>query len=426
MQTGVALNMVAAVFNQGSTLLVNLVVANLLGRETFGEYTMVLATIATLGTLGQMSMGYTATKHIAEFRSIDKPRTSRILTLCAVISTASALIACLLLATGGGWIARSVLDAPALDFPLRVAAVAVFFTVLNGFLTGTLAGLEGYGSLARAGIISGIAYAAICSGLAWRFGLAGAVTGLGLSALVQSTVMIGFLGRELSRHGIRLARRGVWQEKSIVMHFALPATIGGALYQPATWIGTALLAKQPNGFDQLALFGAANTFRTMVLFVPQVINNVGMAVLNNQRRSNPRGFRRVFWLNAALSVTAALAAAIVILGLGSTPLRIFGPAFVEGRFVLTVMMAAAILEALTLAVYQIVVSRGQIWAALAFVSVPRDLALVVVALLLVPASQAVGLGTAYAIAWGVSLAGVSAIACWRREITHPAVTASLR
>jgi hypothetical protein len=164
----------------------------------------------------------------------------------------------------------------------------------------------------------------------------------------------------------------------------------------------------------------------MVLFVPQVINNVGMAVLNNQRRANPRGYRNVFWLNAGLSILAAIAAALVILVLGSMPLRLFGPTFVEGRTVLALMLAAAILEAVTLAVYQIVVSRGEIWRSLAFVSVPRDLTLVLVALLLVPAWQAVGLGTAYVAAWGTSLAGVVGVACWRREAKQPALTASIR
>lgn len=426
MQAGVALNMVAAVFNQGSTLLVNLVVANLLGRETFGEYTMVLATIATLGTLGQMSMGYTATKHIAEFRSVDKPRTSRILTLCATISTFAALFASLLLAVGGGWIARSVLDAPALGLELRLAAIAVFFTVLNGSFSGTLAGLEGYAALARAGVISGTVYAAICAALAWRFGLPGAVIGLGLSALVQCVVLLVFVNRELARHAIPWARRGIWQERPMVMHFALPATIGGALYQPATWVGTALLASQPAGFHQLALFGAANMFRTMVLFVPQVVNNVGMAVLNHQRRSNPAGYRNVFWLNAALTTGAAIAAAGMILVLGALPLRLFGPTFVEGRVILRIMLAAAIIEAVTLAVYQVVVSRGQIWTSLAFVSIPRDLALVVVALLAVPALQAIGLATAYAVGWGVALLGVIGVAYWRREAGQSPMAASVR
>src|SRR5688572_4100733 len=62
MQAGVGFNLLGAAFNQGSTLIVNLAVANLLGTEAFGQYTMVLATIAAVATLGQLSMGYTATK----------------------------------------------------------------------------------------------------------------------------------------------------------------------------------------------------------------------------------------------------------------------------------------------------------------------------------------------------------------------------
>ena len=413
MQAGVALNMVAAAFNQGSTLLVNLVIANVLGRETFGQYTMVLATIATLGALSQMSMGYTATKHVAEFRSIDPARTSRILGLCGCVSAVMALAAALVLAGGGDWVASRVLEAPDLGFELRVAGGAVFFTVLNGFLSGALAGLESYPALARAGVVSGTAYALICTTLAWRLGLPGAVAGLAISAGVQFVVLAVLLSREAGRHGLLIARRGIWQERAIVTNFALPASIGGALYQPATWIGTALLAKQPGGFHELALFGAANMFRTMVLFVPQVINNVGMAVLNHQRRSNPEGYRNVFWVNAVMSIVAALGAAGLLLAAGALPLRLFGPDFTGGRVVLAVMLAAAVVETLTLAVYQIVVSRGQIWASLAFVSAPRDVSLIVLSVALVPLYGAAGLAGAYAIGWAVSLLGVVAVASWR-------------
>ena len=426
LQTGVAFNTVAAVFNQGSTLLVNVVIANALGRETFGQYTMVLTTIATVGTLGQMSMGYTATKHIAEFRSIDPARTSRILGLCASVSMLAALGAGLVLAAGGDWLARTVLHAPELGLEIRLAAGAVFFTVVNGFLGGALAGLESYAVLARAGMISGTAYALICASLAWRFGLAGAVVGLAVSACLQCAVLTVFLVRESARHGVSLTRRGLWQERAIVAHFALPASLASLLYQPATWIGTALLARQAAGFQQLALFGAANQFRTMVLFLPQVINNVGMAVLNNQRRLNPAGYRHVFWMNAGVSILAAVAGAGLLLLAGAFPLRLFGQSFTEGRLVLAIMLGAAVVEAIALAVYQIVVSRGHIWASLAFVSVPRDASLVLVSLALVPLLGAAGLATAYLSAWTLSLLGVVAVASWKRGTRPPAVTAPVR
>ncbi|CAN5730822.1 hypothetical protein BH24ACI5_BH24ACI5_07850 [soil metagenome] len=421
MQTGVALNMIAAVFNQGSTLLVNLVVANVLGREVFGRYTMVLATVATLGALGQMSMGYTATKHVAEFRSIDPARTSRILGLCACVAAIAALAVALALAAGGGWLARTVLNAPELGLELRFAAAAVFFTVLNGFLAGALAGLESYPALARAGVITGTVYAVICTSLAMAFGLPGAVGGIALSASVQFGVLAWFLARESARHGVPFTRRGMWQERAIIANFAVPASLSGAMYQPAVWIGTALLARQAAGFHQLALFGAANAFRTMVLFAPQVINNVGMAVLNHQRRSNPRGYRHVFWLNAGMSSLAAVAGAGLLLLAGVSPLRLFGPDFTDGRVVLTIMLGSAVIEAVALAVYQIVVSRGHIWASLAFVAVPRDLSLVLLSLALVPALGATGLATAHASAWFLSFLGVLGLATWKRGASPPAV-----
>jgi hypothetical protein len=40
---GTALNFLAVAFNQGSTLIVNIIVARILMKQSFGEYAMVLA-----------------------------------------------------------------------------------------------------------------------------------------------------------------------------------------------------------------------------------------------------------------------------------------------------------------------------------------------------------------------------------------------
>lgn len=409
MQAGIGFNLLGAAFNQGSTLVVNVVVANLLGREAFGRYTMVLATLATLATLGQLSMGYTATKHVAEFRSVEPGRTSRILGLCAVVSFVSALIAGLGLAVSAEWLARTVLDAPDLAPMLRLAAAAVFFTVLNGFASGALAGLERYSALAKTGVVSGTLYAVLCIVLARSFGLVGAVAGVALSALVQCGVLGMVLVREAARQGVAITGRGLWQERAILSTFAVPASLAGLVSLPALWIASALLARQPGGYHQLALFGAANSFRIMVLFVPQAVNNVGMSLLNNQRRSSAEAYTRVFWMNAALTAVSAVAVAGVLFLAGTPLLRMFGPAFTSGRPVLGILLGAAIVEAVAVAAYQIVVSRGRIWASLWCVSLPRDLSLVLLAAILTPALGAAGLATAYLVGWILSLLGILAL-----------------
>jgi O-antigen/teichoic acid export membrane protein len=411
MHAGVGFNLLGSIFNQGSTLLVNLVVANVLGQEIFGRYTMVLATVATWASIGQLSMGYTATKHLAAFRSVDPARASRVLGLCALVAGLAGLIAAGGLAAVAGWLALE----------LRVAAIAVFFTIVNGFATGALSGLEGYRILAKAGVVSGAVYTLLCTVGAWAYGLPGAVVGVALSAFTQFVVLGAYLRLEASRQGIAVRFHGMWRERAVLLGFAVPASLGAWLFQPALWMATALLAQQPNGYDELALFGAANAFRSLVMFVPQAVNNVGMSLLNNQMPSSPDGYRSIFFLNAIMTTVAAVSAAGALFLAGSPLLSLFGPGFTEGRAVLGIMLVAGVVEALSAAAYQIVVSHSRIWTSLALVSVPRDVTLVLIAALLTPTLGAVGLATAYATGWSLALLGVLAIVS-RLGLAAPATT----
>lgn len=418
-QSGVFFNLLATGFNQGSTLLVNLIVANLIGLEAFGRYTMILATVATVATFAQLSMGYTATKHVAEFRSISKERASRVLGLCAAVSGVAAVLAATALGFGAPWLAGSVLGAPGLTVEVRIAATAVLFVVLNGFGSGALAGLESYRGLARAGVASGAIYLLVCSTLAWQYGLRGAVIGVAVSGAAQTGLLAILLTREATKQRLRLRFDGLWQERSLVTRFALPASLTGLITMPAVWLGTAILAQQPAGFAQVALFGAANSFRIMVLFVPQAVNNVGMSIMNNSRQSSAAAYREVFWINALLTATVAIGAAAIIF-LAATPLlQLFGPSFVEGRLALGILLVAAIIEAVAIAAYQLVVTHSRIWGSLLAVSLPRDVTLVLLATLLIPGFGAAGLAAAHAIGWTLALCGI-VVMVMRLKLTTPA------
>ena len=405
MGRSVALNLIAAATTQGSTLAVNAVVANLLGQHAFGRYTIVLTTVAALATIGQLSMGYTATKHVAELRVTAPRRAERILALCGAVSVAAGLIAAVVLALSAQWLAVAVLESPDLVRLLRLSAVAVFFAVVTGFATGALAGLEGYAGLARTGIVSGALYLLLGVSGAKSFGLEGAVGGVVLSGSLQCVLLLYVLWRRAAALGLRPHLRALSQERAILLRFALPASLTGLVAMPAFWASSAMLARQ-SGYDQLALFGAANMFRTMVLFVPQAVNTVGMSLLNNQLRSSAAGYRRVFWTNASLTMAAACTAAAGLYFAGAPLLRLFGPGFDAAGPALAVLLVAAVVEALAVAVYQIVVSRGSIWASLLGVSLPREVTIVTLAAVLSARYGAVGLATAYAAGWTCALVGI--------------------
>jgi O-antigen/teichoic acid export membrane protein len=406
LHTGVLFNLAGGIFAQGSTFALNLVSANLLGRFAFGEFTVVQGTLSTVGALAQVATGYTATKYVAEFRETDPERAGRILQLCGLVSTGTAVVAALALALGASWIAVRAYDTPELTLWLRLAAPGVLFIVMNGFRSGALAGLESYPALARTGVISGIVY--ILLGIIGTY--AGGVTGAVVSVVVSAGVqwlLLGFsLRHELQRWNIPRRPAGMWRERSAILHFALPASLTGAVTLPAFWLASAFLVRQPGGLEQMALFGAANSFRLIVLFLPNAMNNVGTSLLNNQRTASGDDYRRVFWWNLGLTAAVVILGATVVIAIGPLLLRAFGKEFQGGYAVLRILMLAAVIESLAIWTYQVIQSHGRMWLTLFAVTLPRDCVILALAYGLTPAYGAAGLAAAHAGGWTLALATI--------------------
>lgn len=404
-KSGLLWNLLGAVFTQGGTLAVNVITANILGREVFGQYAFVQSTTLAMSVVAQVATGYTATKYLAEFRSTQKERAGRVLGLCTLVAAGMALVAALSLFLGAGSVAVHALHAPpGLTATLRIAAAAVPFSVMNGLLVGGLAGFEGFRAIARAGIVSGTLNMLFGALGARLFGLNGAVVGLAAGYLGQF-IVLSFVLRVVARdHGVQIRLRGVWKERSIILRFAIPAAMNGLSTMPAIWLANVWLARQPNGMSQVALYSAATSFRVMVMFVPLLLNNVGLSILNNQRGlGDSRRYARVFWVNFVMVISVAVLAAGGVAVLGPLLLRIFGGNFDQGTAVLRILLLATVPEAVGIAAYQIIQSQEKMWLSLVAVALPRDVSFALLAYKLAPRLGAQGVALAH-------LTGVS-VAC---------------
>jgi O-antigen/teichoic acid export membrane protein len=401
---GVTWNLTGTAFNQGSTFVVNVLLAHVLDMTAFGAYVMTQSTILTLSALAQLGVGYTATKYVAEFRGTDRARTGRLLGLLAAISAGMGVAAGSILLIGARWLALDLLREPHLTTAFALASVGVFFTVTNGFLMGVLAGLESYASLGRAGIFSGTFYIIACVAGGLLGGLPGAVAAVAVSAAFQCAVLARAVVLETRRQGIPVRFAAAREETSVMWKFAVPAALNGFVAMPGLWWGNALLARQDGGYHLLALFSAANNFRLVVLFLPYVMNNVTMSLLNFQKGigDDPR-FRRLFWFNLAATGAIVFVGAAGISVCGRWLLRFFGPGFVDGYPALLVLMMATLPETVTQAAFQIIQSRERIWLSFIGVAIPCYGTLSLVAWFAVPGSGPVGLASAYLAGWLVAL-----------------------
>jgi O-antigen/teichoic acid export membrane protein len=403
-------NLIATVSGQGSTFVIGIIIARILQLKQYGEYAIILSTLLSLAGIVQLSIGQTVTKYVAEFRSADIDKVGRILSLCLSVSVLTACLGAIILVTSAHIISDYVLKAPHLYSALIMGSGFLFFSVINGYQMGALAGLEGYQSLAKAGIASAVVTIISVTAGAVFYKLDGAILGLSVSALLRFVLHLIWLKIETYKHNIVLVYFKWKRESRIILHFAIPAAAAGFYSIPAIWLANSILVRQIDGYEQMALFGAAFSIRTFVLFIPNVFNTVGLSVLNHLKGNNQAGqYKRVFKLNV-LVILAMTTTAVTIVGVfGESGLGLFGHKFTAGLSILWVLLVATIPESLLIGLSQYLQSQEKIWLTLFSINIPRETMLVILAFILIPKFGALGFAYSYLIVHSVALIIMSAM-----------------
>jgi O-antigen/teichoic acid export membrane protein len=400
----VAWSVAGAVFNQGSTFLVNIAAAKLFGPDLFGRYAAIQNTTVTAANVAVLGTGYTATKYAAELRSTDPVRAGRVLGLCRAVAVLMAGLTALLIFAGAGWIATNLLRGSELAGPLRLAAGAVFFSVLSWYQMGALSGLEDFPSLAKGGIASGCVYVALCLTGAWFGGLIGLVTAVTVSAALQWLLHGILLWQACRRQSIQIRWRESSRELPVLRRFGIPAALPSFTMMPALWLSGLVLLAQQGGYREMAFYSVANSLRTIVLFVPRLVDNVGRSLLNSQvGLKDPLGYRSMVRLNLATTATLVLGSAGAIAVAGRWLLRFFGEGYDGAYPALLLLMAASVLEALWYFMSQVASSLERMWSLFMGSTLLRDVLVVLLSLALIPRFGAEGMAAASLLAWGIAL-----------------------
>ena len=392
---GASWNLVAVSFSQGVTFATNVLIARSLGREAFGQYAVVQGMLVTAIGVLQTSMGGTAAKYVAELRNSRPELAGAIIRLCGMLTLVMSCLGGLLMAGGAQWIATAVYRAPQLVFGFYAGSVFLLFSTLNGFQMGVLSGLESYRSLGFASATSGLASLLVLIVAVWKFGLPGAFIALGAGALIRWSLHALSLRSALKKSKLLLKKVPLATAFPTVLRFAVPSTLIGYVSLPALWAPVALLARQSGGFGQMGSYAAATNIRLLVLFLPQVLNTVGISILNNHRHGAPAAYRLVHRSNIFVMAAANLAMAFVVLLTSRTVLSIFGKDFTGDSAVVWILLASTVPECISIGLHQHLQTQEQMWRVLLWISLPRETLVLVAAFLLVPSHGARGLAFAY-------------------------------
>ena len=359
---GVKWNVLEAGIVAGTNLVVAVVVARMLGINDFGAFSIIRSTVYMMASVAGLGLGITATKYIAEMRNNDPTRLGVILGLCAVIAGGTSFCFAASLLVFAPQIALYNLGAPQITEQLRIASFYILFVTLNGYQIGALVGFEAFPKLARINLILAIVSMSITFGFTWLWGLTGASLALGLVAMFNWFLHHLAIREELERHQITIRYRGIWQEKSILTSFALPAALSGFIGAIIVWICNAFLVKQSDGLIQMAIFTATYNFRSLIMFVPGLVTRVASPILCNlvgEKRGN--SYSRLFWFNIGVSVCVSMIVGGLLILTAPYLLSLFGKGFVVGDRMVLVVVSMSVIEVIASAFYQPLYAHGKLW-----------------------------------------------------------------
>lgn len=357
-------SLTGSVLSQSLMIIASIVVAHILGKLEYGELGMIRSTVNMFVVFAGFGLGLTATKYIAEFRIKDPDKTGKIIGLTTIFAGGIGLIIAIAILVTAPFLAEKTINAPHLVNEIRLGAVILFFSALNGALTGILVGFQAFKSIAKINFFAGLLAFPLQIGSTLLLGLPGAIIGFGLNFLILWIFNFITVWKVAAKFGINIQFKNSWNEWSILYKFSMPALLSGLMVSPVIWACNAILVNQPSGYGEMAIFDAANQWRGIILFIPVALSQIVLPLLSDSENQNQ--FDRILKMNIIINIVISLLMTIVISFFSSFIMKSYGKGFEEGKVVLIVLAFSAVLVSINNVIGQAIASKGKMWIGFLF------------------------------------------------------------
>jgi len=419
-------NALAVGANQAALLIAGIIVAQILGREAFGKFSMLMVTTMAFASVGQLSLGITATKFVSEFRASSPHYVATLVRLVRRSALAMGVgIGCLLILFHDQINARAFASSASLAEMIALAAI-VSMQVVVAVQSSAVSGFEAYRAQAVASWGSAAITVACCAALATYAGILGAIIGVGIGIGFRWLLGTVVLLREVRRVGDPAVVGLPIETLRQIKNYAVPAAFAGLTGMPAIWLAAAALTSRPGGVVEYALYAAAYNIKTLILFVPSVVATVTVPRLSFYLAANDDAHVRKTYFVAVATSFAVLAAAASVSIFGTEwILAVFGSDFSSGSGVFILVLTTGVVEGLCITLYSFFQATGRLWLPFLLFTIPRDVTLVVSAHILCPIYGARGLAIAAMLAATYTICATLAL-LFIRERRHLLVTSVAR
>ena len=346
-------------------LVAGILCAHILGKEAYGEFGMVRSTINLFVVFGTAGLGMTAAKFISEYRKTQKSRVSKIFLVTNRFALLTGLVVTTLILIFSSTIAEATLNAPHLATPIRVGAILLYLTVLNGAQDGCLSGFEDFKSIAINTFLGSIAESALMLLGGYLYGVTGAIMGYGCGFVVLYLCNNIAIRRNLKKEGICIKKEKItFKDFKVIYQFTLPAALASFMTMPVYWIMRTMLVNK-EGFGSVAIFDAADQWRVIIIFIPVAVSKITLPILSSLTSTNKHKFWKVLSMNLFLNTSIATILALGVIAFSSTIMFSYGNDFNDPE-PLKILALSTIPYSIANIIGISIASRSKMWAGFVF------------------------------------------------------------
>lgn len=366
------------------------ILARLLGASDLGLYNLIQNTVQTGDGLSRLGTDAALHRNGSQYQTIGIKAVGRLFGVGASISILASVIVALTLWLYQGIIALNWLGEPKTEEWLSLTAITILLIGIANPSWFFLVALQAFKIYSIRNSTVTILGSLITIIFAWQFGLAGAIWGLCITALMQVIFGWSLTLPILREKNIKLSLANYTSESRSILSFGLPFYASNFL---SSFIALPLLGyvSRSGGIEQLGYLRVAQSMSQFITFLPTAIAPVIISNLSASISSDVNNYKKLKSLHLrVLWLFIIIVAATISLSLDYIIPTLFGSEFSQAIILSQIAIWNAAISSLSGIFGQYVTSSGDT-RKIAIIQIIGLTINLVLALLLVPRYSSMGL-----------------------------------
>jgi len=228
-----------------------------------------------------------------------------------------------------------------------------------------LSGFEKFKELASINIIRGLLFFPFLIIGTLLEKLNGTLIAYSLVVLVIFFVYQYFIHKFCGEYHIRLDYRITSSFAKQLLNLSIPTFLSGSIITIMMWLSNTLLVRTPNGYSEMGLFNAVLQWRTIMIYIPNILGQVMLPILSNLLGiQNVKAYLKTCFNNSLIVTFLSLFLGVPIIIFSNTIMKLYGETFVEGSNSLKIIVVSTIIYSIGSILGLIISSTGKMWIGL--------------------------------------------------------------